>query len=383
MTSPSDKQPPKQSALRHVGMVSAILITAIGFVSQFTLAHAQEQVQSHLRFDQPMYFANVPAEYDLQSSTVYQSSSPEQSPEVPAVPTLLPSTDDASNSSTSDTETFGEEPRDFNIQFLRTASVLLKQGDWQFDYGIQYSKADYNFPITLFPSGVARADIKRRTIQSPFAVRYGLTDRIQLSAALPVGWSNAQISSVGLFDDSNSQTGIGDLQLGLNYHWKYGRVQSTPDVILSFGLTVPTGNGQFPTTGISQAALANGVWAPSAQLLFIHRYDPIVYFYGIGYRYQFERQFDGVEVQYGQQITYNLGVGFAVNDRVTLSTTFLGQYQAETEVNGLGVPGTIIEPLRLRFAVTTYRRGKIIEPSVQIGMTNDAAQAIVGITWTL
>ncbi|MFN3151331.1 transporter [Bremerella sp.] len=331
--------------------------------------------------DTPIYVGYLVDNGTFQESIIAQTSLQQAEPVVPAVPQL--SQGSSSSNSASQSETYGEEPQDFNIQFLRTASVLLKQGDWQFDYGIAYAKDDYDFPITLTPSGVARANLKRRTIQVPFAVRYGLTDRLQLSAGLPVGWSNAEFSSLGLFDQSDSQTGIGDLELGLNYHWKYGQYQCTPDVILSFGLTVPTGDGQFPTTGISQAALANDVWAPSVQMLFINRYDPIVCFYGIGYRYQFEGEFDGVDVQYGQQFSYNFGVGFAVNDRITLSTAFLGLYQTETEVNGLGLPGSIYEPLRLRFAVTSYRCGRIVEPYAEIGLTNDAADAIIGITWTL
>jgi len=345
-----------------------------------------EQLRHLYGDDTPIYVGYVVNNETFRDSIVTRTSLQEADPMIPAVPQVpeVPQLPQGSAASTpeSESETYGEEPQDFNIQFLRTASVLLKQGQWQYDYGIQYAKDDFDAPVNLSPSGVVRGDLKRRTVQVPFALRYGLTDRMQLSAALPVGWSNAQFSSNGLFDQSDSQTGIGDLELGMNYHLRYGQFQCTPDVILSFGLTVPTGDGQFPTAGISQASLANDVWAPSVQMLFIHRNDPIVYYYGLGYRYQFEGEFDGVDVQYGQQINYNLGVGFAVNDRVTLSTTFLGTFQSETEVNGLGVPGSIFEPLSLRFAVTSYRCGTIIEPYAVIGMTNDAADAIIGITWT-
>ncbi|MEW4564759.1 transporter [Bremerella sp. JC770] len=342
----------------------------------------EQQLRQIYGDNTPLFVGYALNNETFRESVVSQTSLQEADPMIPAVPEL-PQGSSAATSPQSESETYGEEPQDFNIQFLRTASVLLQQGDWQFDYGIAYAKDDYDFPIALNPSGVARANIKRRSIQMPLAVRYGLTDRLQFSAALPVGWSNAEFSSLGLFDESDSQVGIGDLELGLNYHWKYGQFQCTPDVILSFGLTLPTGDGQFPTTGISQAALANDVWAPSTQLLFINRYDPIVCFYGVGYRYQFEREFDGVDVQYGHQFSYNFGVGFAVNDRVTVSTAFLGLFQTETEINGVGLPGSIYEPLRLRFAVTSYRCGRIVEPFAEIGMTNDAADAIIGINWTL
>ncbi|WDI42167.1 transporter [Bremerella sp. P1] len=278
---------------------------------------------------------------------------------------------------------YGEPLEDFNVQFLRTSSVLLDPGQWQMDVGLVYAKADYDFPISLTPSGVARADLKRRSLFVPFALRYGLTDRIQLSGSLPIGWAHQEFSSLGLFDQNTDNGGIGDLELGVNLLCREGCYGYSPDVILSFGLTAPTGDAEYAINGLTQATLANGVWAPSVQLLMIQRYDPIIYFYGCGYRYQAKRQFNDQDVFYGHQFTYNFGVGFAVNDRITLSTAFLGLYQTETQVDGLGVPGSMRELLRLRFAATTYRCGRIIEPFAEIGMTEDAADSVVGIVWTM
>jgi len=278
---------------------------------------------------------------------------------------------------------YGEPLEDFNVQFLRSSSVLLSPGQWQMDVGLVYAKADYDFPISLSPSGVARADLRRRSLFVPFALRYGLTDRIQLSGGLPIGWAHQEYSSLGRFDQNSDSGGIGDLELGVNLLCREGCYGYSPDVILSFGLTAPTGDAEYAVNGLTQATLANGVWAPSVQLLMIQRYDPIIYFYGLGYRYQAKREFNDQDVFYGHQITYNFGVGFAVNDRITLSTAFLGLYQTETQIDGLGVPGSMRELLRMRFAATTYRCGRIVEPFAEIGMTDDAADAVVGIVWTL
>ncbi|MHC2070129.1 transporter [Bremerella sp. T1] len=297
-------------------------------------------------------------------------------------PADLPAPKPEKKSEEKEDQSYGEQEEDQSVQFLRTASVLLKPGQWQFDYGLVYVKDNFELPISLFPSGVAPAETKRRLLQVPFAVRYGWNKDVQLSASLPVGWSQIEFSSPGIFDEYNNNGGIGDLQLGVNYHWLKSCGEHSPDVILNFGLSVPTGDGVFATTGVNQATLANAVWAPSIQVLCVQRYDPIVLFYGVGYQYQFEREFSGVDVQYGQQFSYNFGVGFAVNDTVTLSTSFLGLAVTETEVNGQGVPGTIREPMRARFAVTASRCKRIIEPFLEIGMTNAAADSVVGIVWT-
>ena len=130
-------------------------------------------------------------------------------------------------------------------------------------------------------------------------------------------------------------------------------------------------------------ALGQGFWAFSGQLLFINRYDPIIVFYGFGYRHLFEREFDNVQFQPGEQITYQMGVGFSANDRVTLSTAFQGFYVTNSAANGTTIDGSNIEPLSVRFAATIVRNCRILEPFIQIGLTPSAPAANLGIvvTW--
>ena len=85
----------------------------------------------------------------------------------------------------------------------------------------------------------------------------------------------------------------------------------------------------------------------------------------------------------GEEINYNCGVGLAINDRITFSTAFLGQYISETQVNGNSVPGSDLEPITLRLALTAITSPcHIIEPFVRFGLTDDAADADVGVVVT-
>jgi hypothetical protein len=130
-------------------------------------------------------------------------------------------------------------------------------------------------------------------------------------------------------------------------------------------------------------ALGQGFWAISGQLLFINNYDPVIAFYGVGYRHLFERQFGGALFQPGEQLSYQFGVGFAANDRVTLSATFFGFFISNTLIDRTSFEGTNVEPMSLRFAATIARNERIIEPFAQIGMTDFAPAASFGITITL
>ncbi|MDH3717644.1 MAG: hypothetical protein OES79_05930, partial [Planctomycetota bacterium] len=118
-------------------------------------------------------------------------------------------------------------------------------------------------------------------------------------------------------------------------------------------------------------------------VLFIKNIDPIVFFYGFGTRQSIERNFFGVTFAPGQEYNYNFGMGFAVNDRVTLSGAFVGAYVTEIHANGRRIQGTIQEPLSMRFSATIARKKKkLLEPFVEIGMTDDAAAGTFGLIQT-
>ena len=132
-----------------------------------------------------------------------------------------------------------------------------------------------------------------------------------------------------------------------------------------------------------ESRLGEGFWAASGNFLLVHTYDPVIVYYGLGVRFRFEEEFPGNQVvNPGGQYIYQLGVGFAVNDRVTLSTSFLGADIPEFRINGQRLQGSIQEPMRLRFAATIARPRNIVEPFAEIGMTDDASSATVGIIWT-
>ena len=93
-------------------------------------------------------------------------------------------------------------------------------------------------------------------------------------------------------------------------------------------------------------------------------------------------EFEGVLFSPGEQISYQFGVGFSVNDRVTLSAALLGFYITNIQMDNETVEGTNLEPLSLRFAATIARNCRILEPYAMIGMTEAAPAFNIGIVVT-
>jgi hypothetical protein len=313
-------------------------------------------------------------------------------PDLPEKPADDSKDDDATDSAQAKQDgqtppTFGRKPESYALQFLRSQDVLLAPGAWQLDTGAVYTHFNRDFPVPVIDNGtgdvvdVLTGQVRRRLFYTPLAVRYGWSRNVQLFSTLPIGFSNTQISTVGS-SDSTTIFGIGDMTSGASVHLLKAE-DDLPDVIATMDFTAPTGAFSTPIFGLVPGSnLGQGFWAMSGSLLFIHRYDPIIVFYGTGYRHLFERTFNGALFSPGEQIAYQFGVGFSVNDRVTLSTAFQGFYLTTTQLNNQTVPGTNLEPMTVRFAATIARRCRIIEPFVAIGLTNSAPAANLGIIVT-
>ncbi len=276
-------------------------------------------------------------------------------------------------------ETYGEVPVDRTPQFLRQVTPLLSRGQMQIDCGLTYTLQETHFPA-VFGANLVRADVRRRTITVPLALRYGLNEETQLFLNTPLGWSDTEFATV-LGDDDRSVGGIGDVSFGFNrllcQDSRCGR-----SWVGTLRATAPTGEATNPLV-ITDSGLGNGVWRLGGDLLVVQNLDPVIIFYGAGYTYSFEGDIDGLDIQYGHQVNYNLGLGFAVNERVTLSTAFLGSYIGETHANGILIPNSDQEPLQIRMAATIARcRSRLVEPFVTFGLTQTAPSARLGVVFT-
>jgi hypothetical protein len=294
----------------------------------------------------------------------------------------------------------GRAPEDTSLFFLRRQTVLLEPGQHQLDVGFSYSLVEDDIPVALTDAGgdvtgVTRGRLRQRLLQFPIELRYGLFKRMQMFLNIPLGGAGTELAFKD-FDDHSTQVGIGDLRFGSTFLVHQGE-RFGPDFITTLDFTFPTGDESFPlVTATPDSRFGEGFFALSVSGLWIHTFDPCVLFYGVGYRHRFETEIENVLVAPGEQFYYQLGVGFAVNDYITLSASYLGFYISETYLDDDRVEGSALEPMRLRLATTISRPEarviptfvgakkvrEIIEPFAEIGMTDDGPSSRIGITWT-
>jgi hypothetical protein len=286
-----------------------------------------------------------------------------------------------------------EESQQRNLRFLRRQSVLLDPGEYEFDVTFQYlvDEADY---VLVRRRGdaieIGEAMRRERLLLLPLEFRLGLSRDTQVFVNVPFGWSNSELAFL-LDEDFSNAGGIGDVSAGITRLLCEGD-ECGPDILATLAFSAATGKADIVTAlAVPGSSLGEGFWSLTAGLTFIQTYDPVVIFYGGGYRHRFDATFDGdIEVEPGQQAFYRLGVGFAINSNVTLSATFLGSYIGANTVNGIRIAGGIQEPMQVRLAATVSRNKKcnpnscltVIEPFVNFGITDDAVDSLFGISWT-
>lgn len=331
------------------------------------------------RSEQGRFFQQAQAEEVLPSPLSESAAIP-----IPSDTTSSPA---AGEQGLAGAESIGEQPEAPRLQFLRAQSVLLEPGELQVDVGIAYVLNENDFPaVQAGPGGaqVVEATFKQRQVVVPLEFRLGVTRRMQAFVSLPVGWANTELAVPGGFEAHENDGGLGDMNVGSSFLLFDGQGRGT-DVVFTLAATLPTGDSPFlgvPGSVLSGPTLGDNLWAVSADLLWIRTFDPIVLFYGIGYRHQFDRDFAGVEVNPGEEIRAQLGVGFAVNRNVTLSTRFATSFISRTEFDGESFEGSFSEPMSMRFAATVLDDCTIVEPFAEIGSNDDAASSRFGVVWT-
>lgn len=291
----------------------------------------------------------------------------------------------------SETETIGVPPPKEQPQFLRNDSILMEPGDYQWEIGLSYARNLNQSPIgqvlgqTAIVGNLRRVN---RVLQMPIELRLGLTPDLQGSISIPIGLANQEVSIGGaeLTDDS---FGIGDLSLGLTRLIRQGDL-TEPNVLGFLSISIPTGQASLATSlDDPSIALGRGFYTLTTGLTFTRTFDPLVFFSGFGYQHNFVANFSGVgRLNPGNGGFYRLGVGYAVNSNVSLSTAFTGAFLANAEINDVRLGGTSREPLSLRIAATvvnkqkSVKKARTIEPFVNLGLNEDATDTVLGVSWT-
>lgn len=284
--------------------------------------------------------------------------------------------------------------------------VLTPRGQFVIDPSIEYTRSSTNRlvfrGIELIPGiqigAIEASDADRDTIIGTFAMRYGLTRRLEIEGRIPVLYRKDRVQVVQQREDQIvreiglNATDIGDAEFSLRYQLNEPKGQNP---IWVAGLRVKTDTGvspyeiPFDSFGVATGlATGSGFWGLQPSMSFLLPSDPVVIYGGIGYLWNIERNIDRVvgdvfvgKVDPGDAINANVGFGFALNPRFSFSLGYGHNYifSTKTQLGDTLQESNDIQVGSLNFGMS-YRlsQRQSLSLGFKFGVTEDAPD--VGIT---
>jgi hypothetical protein len=268
------------------------------------------------------------------------------------------------SSPTSDLQQDAETARRALDMFLRQQKVLFRKGELELELSTFYS-TDERDALVRADSGRALARIESRSVEAALIARYGLLDDLELDLRIPFVYAEQEVHG-GLTDTRTDDEGLGDIAAGAKYQiWH--ETGGTPDVVLFVDFRTPS--GQEPLLG-------TGHWHVGGGISLVKTFDPVVLFARVGYIAPIDT--DGRNP--GDEIFYQAGIGYSLNDRVSFNMQVVGAFVRDATLNNRTVNDSNLELVSMQFGVTVLATKRLfVEPVVNFGLTKDAPDLILGI----
>jgi hypothetical protein len=291
-----------------------------------------------------------------------------------------------------DEETVSQEQEkpDLQAAFLREArAVLIRRGALEMTPSLRYMNTNRNELLlrgvdlidTIFIGTIEVGRIKRRVLTAAYDMRYGLSDRIQLSLRIPYQRAERtrllepevqrELGEPTELDTSSG--GLGDIEAGVSVHaLREGRW--LPDLILSANLKSDTGRSPFEVDS-GELSTGTGFWGLRFGGTFVKVSDPAVLFLNGGYFYHHKKDDVGPYSEVVPPDSWDVGLGFsyALNPFLSLTTRFSTTFTEKTEINGLEIDGSDQVSAILSFGASYALSGRTgLDIGADIGITDDS-----------
>ncbi|MEZ5971246.1 MAG: hypothetical protein R3C31_05540 [Hyphomonadaceae bacterium] len=239
---------------------------------------------------------------------------------------------------------------------------------------------------------IEASDTARNTLSSSVALRYALTDRLEVEARIPYVYRDDRVTTLAQNSTTTTQTynlsgsDIGDVELSARYQLTQGR-NGAPIFVAGARVKTTTGVGPFDVERDAQGvatelATGSGFWSVQGSLSMLYPTDPAVIFANVSYMYNapdtINRTYGAVtvgEVDPGDSIGFGFGFGFAMNPRFSTSLGYSHSYvlPTETELNGTVQESTELQVGSMQLGLSFRASERLtLSAGVDFGVTEDA-----------
>ena len=284
--------------------------------------------------------------------------------------------------------------------------VLTPYGKVVVEPFLQYSRSSVNSFVfegvqvvsSLLIGAVEANKTSRDLVTTGATFRLGVSDRMEIEARVPYVWRQDSLTNT-ITNTNNTTTansngyGLGDLEAAVHYQINDG-LRDWPFFIGNFRFKSDTGsspyNSQYNTDGTPHTlATGSGFMAVEPSITAIYPSDPATLFANLGYIHSFGEKLNHNvgnafvnEVQPGDTISGSMGMGIALNDKLSFTVGYEHDYVRPTETTISGVKQTS-PSLQVGSALSgiSYRVNDrtSINVSLAAGVTKDAPDAVISL----
>lgn len=290
------------------------------------------------------------------------------------------------NSGTSDkraaTAEYGEDTQSSPpLDFLIGSTVLLSPGQYEVDFGLGYkaSHSSYSLQQTGY---FERSAFSARQYQLSAALRGGITERVEAYVSVPYTYSHVEDVSTNAYVRDTSEWRLGDISFGLQYLLR-DETAAAPALSFTFDATAPTGKKRYRDylqNWKDPLDNGSGHWTIAPGIAFVRTTDPAILFGGMNYRYAFARTIDGYDIQPGWSLELYTGLGFALNEKLSIGSRLGYAHNARMKADGNTIYGSDSDPVDLSFSASySLDDNWVISPTLSYSLNDDAGPAALAI----
>ncbi len=290
---------------------------------------------------------------------------------------------------------------------------FVVEPSFQFSYSSSNRVALVGYTIipALLIGLVDVREVKTTTLTGAVAVRYGISNRMEVEVRVPYVYSTNDTISREIFTGSAQDNafnshgkGLGDVEMTLRYQFNTGG----PDKFYYIGwLRFKTATGKSPFdvvtdcvtrcvgnatgTGLPlEQPTGSGFYAVQPGLTWLFPSDPVVFFGNLSYLHSFSRdnlsltirdgQKDFIgKVQPGDIWGFNIGMGLALNEKAAVSLGYDQSIVLPTKQNGQTVPSSVRVILGSLLLGYSYRLSPktTLNLSIGAGLTRDTPDVVM------
>lgn len=250
----------------------------------------------------------------------------------------------------------GERPRERpDVPLIvDQGGVLLRKGQVAIEPAVDFSLIETNrvevAGFTVLPAilvgNFTVSQVERETLSAALTGRVGVTNRLELEARVPYVYRNDDETrrpiGTGSDDDETVSLdgyGLGDIEMAAHYQINDGG-GGWPFFVGNVRVKSDTGTSPFDVDTDSEGnptelPTGSGFWSVQPSLTAIMQTDPAIVFANANYTWNIKRDVDDFgEIDPGDSFGGSLGIGFALNERLSMSFAYDHSYVLETTQNG-------------------------------------------------